>query len=251
MDLVNFAFDPNYNPPLENNKMDVFLCDDATIVRNITVQKHGGFMMTLDPNGQILTRSPYCQTGTSFSQSKGTRRIFGGGQFIDGYAGNMPAQISAVTNAFRITLTSPAGQGLFIKRPPTPFPFVLAGARYQVNAIENYNSGTGTVELILDETSNSGNGYTGGTSVDIFIQSGGNRSMLSNDFTSIIFILFINSLFSLFSKLIYFISNLYSKSISLFTLFNSPKFVLRILSKISFLIKSILILCKILSLSNS
>ena len=185
VDLVNFAFDPNYNPPLENNKMDVFLCDDATIVRNITVQKHGGFMMTLDPNGQILTRSPYCQTGTSFSQSKGTRRIFGGGQFIDGYAGNMPAQISAVTNAFRITLTSPAGQGLFIKRPPTPFPFVLGGARYQVNAIENYNSGTGTVELILDETSNSGNGYTGSTGVDIFIQSGGNRSMLSNDFTQV------------------------------------------------------------------
>jgi len=185
VDLVNFAFDPNYNPPLENNKMDVFMCDDATIVRNITVQKHGGFMMTLDPNGQILTRSPYCQTGSSFSQSKGTRRIFGGGQFIDGYAGNMPAQISAVTNPLKITVTSPTGQGLFIKRPPTPFPFVLAGARYQVNAIDNYNSATGTVELVLDETSNSGNGYTGGTGVDIFIQSGGNRSMLSNDFTQV------------------------------------------------------------------
>ena len=185
IDCVAFAFDNAYNPPKENNKMDVFLCNDATIVRNITVQRHGGFMMVLDPEGQILTRSPYCQTGTSFAQSFGTKRAFNGGQYIDGYAANMPAQITNVTNPYKITVTSPSGQGLFIRRPPTPFPFVLSGARYQVNAIENYNQSTGTVDLIIDETSNSGNGYTGSTGVDIFIQSGGNRSMLSNDFTQV------------------------------------------------------------------
>ena len=185
VDCVAFAFDANYNPPKNNEEMDVFLCNDATIVRNITVQRQGGFMMVLDPEGQILTRSPYCQTGTSFARSKGTARSFAGGQYIDGYAANMPATINTVTNAFRITIGSPANQGLFIRRPPTPFPFVLAGARYQVNAIENYNQTAGTVELILDETSNNGNGYTGGTGVDIFVQSGGNRSMLSNDFTQV------------------------------------------------------------------
>ena len=185
IDCVAFAFDNAYNPPKENKEMDVFLCNDATIVRNITVQKHGGFMMVLDPEGQILTRSPYCQTGTSFAQSLGTKRAFNGGQYIDGYAANMPAQITTVTNPFKVTVTSPSGQGLFIRRPPTPFPFVLAGARYQVNAIENYNQTTGSCDLIIDETSNNGNGYSGGSGVDIFIQSGGNRSMLSNDFTQV------------------------------------------------------------------
>ena len=185
VDCVAFAFDANYNPPKENNTLDVFLCNDATIVRNITVQRHGGFMMVLDPEGQILTRSPYCQTGTSFSQSLGTKRAFAGGQYIDGYAANMPATINTVTSPFKLVVGSPTDQGLFIRRPPTPFPFVLNGARYQVNAIENYDQTTGTVTLVLDETSNNSNGYTGSTGVDIFIQSGGNRSMLSNDFTQV------------------------------------------------------------------
>ena len=48
--------------------MDVFLMDDATIIRNVTVQGHGGFMCVLDPEGQILTKSPYIQTASSFSK---------------------------------------------------------------------------------------------------------------------------------------------------------------------------------------
>jgi len=261
--------------PLENKEMDVFLCNDGVIVRNITVQRHGGFMMTLDPEGQILTRSPYCQTGSSFSQSKGTRRNFAGGLFIDGYAGNMPATIDNVVNGFTLEVSSPAGQGLFVRRPPTPFPFFINGARYQVNAVTDYDQDNGTATLILDESSNpdsvisrnivnitknnpavvttsddhgfnsgtlitinsvngmvelngnnyyinvidstsfelyiddaltvgvdsttfnnyidggivsaggSGLGYQGGSGQDIFIQSGGNRSMLANDFTQI------------------------------------------------------------------
>ena len=273
---VAFAFDPTYNPPLNNSEMDVLLCNDGTIVRNITVQRHGGFMMVLDPEGQILTRSPYCQTGSSFSQSKGTRRNFAGGLFIDGYAGNMPATVDAVNSAFNIDISSPAGEGLFVRRPPTPFPFFYNGARYQVNTITNYDKAAGTCTLVLDEKSNvadlivreidditkgnpgimtfttnhpysdgdriqisnvngmteingntyyvkttanpdeielyndlalsfpantlafstytgggnavtfaEGQGWTSGTGVDIFLQSGGNRSMLANDFTQI------------------------------------------------------------------
>ena len=185
VDCVVFAFDVNYNPPLNNSEMDVLLCNDGTIVRNLTVQRHGGFMMVLDPEGQILTRSPYCQTGSSFSQSKGVDRNFAGGLFIDGYAGNMPATVDTVNSAFSIEISSPAGQGLWVRRPPTPFPFFYNGARYQVNTITNYNQGTGSARLILDETSNEGTGWTSGTGIDIFIQSGGNRSMLANDFTQI------------------------------------------------------------------
>lgn len=185
IDCIVYAFDANYNPPKNNNQMDVLLCNDGTIVRNLTVQRHGGFMMTLDPEGQILTRSPYCQTGSSFSQSKGTERSLAGGLLADGYAGNMPAVVTGVNNAFSVNIASPAGQGLFVRQPPTPFPFFYNGERYQVNTIANYNQSTGTCRLVLDETSNKGTGWTSGTGIDIFIQSGGNRSMLANDFTQI------------------------------------------------------------------
>jgi hypothetical protein len=276
VDCVAYFNNVNYNPPLNNSEMDVLLCNDGTIVRNITVQRQGGFMMVLDPEGQILTRSPYCQTGSSFAQSKGTNRNFAGGLFVDGYAGNMPATIDTVNSAFSISVSSPTDQGLFVRRPPTPFPFFINGARYQVNTISAYDKAAGTATFILDETSNPsestsrnidnitqaatavlrtttahpysdadritisnvngmveinsatlyvkttinpnevelytdaaltagyntsafsaytgsglaqtfvvGRGYTGSTGVDIFVQSGGNRSMLANDFTQI------------------------------------------------------------------
>ena len=51
-----------------NADMDVFLMGDATIIRNMTIQGHGGFAQVLDPEGQILTKSPYIQTGASFSR---------------------------------------------------------------------------------------------------------------------------------------------------------------------------------------
>ena len=56
IDLIQFAFDVDYNPPERNEEMDVFLMSDATIVRNVTVQGHGGFMCVLDPEGQVLTK---------------------------------------------------------------------------------------------------------------------------------------------------------------------------------------------------
>jgi hypothetical protein len=157
VDCVAFGLDNSaYNPAKDNNKMDVFLCNDNTIVRNVTCQKHGGFMMVLDPTGQILTRSPYAQTCSSFSQSQGTDKVFAGGMYIDGYAGNMPATITGLNNSnvFRLSVSSPADHGLFIRKPQTPFPFYVGGIRYQVNAIENYNQSAGTAVLILDEDSN-------------------------------------------------------------------------------------------------
>jgi len=157
VDCVAFGLDnTGYKPPKDNNQMDVFLCNDNTIIRNVTCQKHGGFMMVLDPEGQILTRSPYAQTCSSFSQSQGLNKVFAGGMYIDGYAGNMPATITGLNNSdpFRLQVSSPADNGLFIRKPPTPFPFYLQGVRYQVNAIENYNQTAGTAVLILDEDSN-------------------------------------------------------------------------------------------------
>jgi hypothetical protein len=74
--------------PKRNDEMDVFLCADATIVRNLSVQGHGGFMMVLDPNNQINSKSPYCQTGSSFAKSINVKN-FAGGQFVDGFMGNL------------------------------------------------------------------------------------------------------------------------------------------------------------------
>lgn len=181
--------DPD-STPLTNDQMDVFLMNDNTILRNITSQRHGGFMMVLDPAGQILTRSPYAQTCTSFSKSL-NRKAFHGGMFIDGYTSNIPITITSKSNDFTLNVTAPSSSGLGIRKPLTPCSFFVDGVRYQVNSINNYisdnGSGTATATLILNETSNDGNGFdepvTSG--IEITLQGGGNKSMLANDYTQI------------------------------------------------------------------
>jgi len=183
--------DPN-STPLRNDQMDMFLMNDNTILRNITGQRHGGFMMVLDPAGQILTRSPYAQTCSSFSKSQ-NRKAFHGGMFIDGYSMNMPLTVISKGNNFSLNVTAPSTSGLGIRKPLTPCSFFIAGVRYQVNAIANYiadnGSGIASATLILDETSNEGAGFTiavgGPTTQPITLQGGGNRSMLANDYTQI------------------------------------------------------------------
>jgi len=189
--LIQFAFNSEYNPPKRNDAdgVDVFQMGDATIVRNVTVQGQGGFMVVLDPESQILTKSPYIQTGSSFSKSDNEKR-FRGGMFVDAFVGNIPARITNVINPFRLDIESDNGQGLFVRPPELPAPFYLEGIRYQVNAISNYDSGNGTVTIFLDSNSNPdgsgiGQGYQGSAPQEIFIQTAGNRSMLGNDFTQI------------------------------------------------------------------
>jgi len=203
VDLVTFAFDPAYNPPKRNDDdgMDVFMMSDATIVRNCTVQGHGGFMVVLDPAGQILTKSPYIQTGSSFSKSDNEKR-FRGGMYVDAFTGNIPVYIPQTINPgtgvqngkisnFELWVRSEEGQGLFIRPPELPCPFYVEGRRYQVNAISDYDSGNGWCKIYLDADSNDGTGYDetqfpdGLYYRDIFLQTAGNRSMLGNDFTQI------------------------------------------------------------------
>jgi hypothetical protein len=178
--------------PLQNNQMDVFLMNDNTILRNVTCQRHGGFMMVLDPAGQILTRSPYAQTCSSFSKSQ-NKKAFHGGMYIDGYASNMPMTVVSKGNNLSLNVTAPSSTGLGIRKPLTPCSFFISGVRYQVNAITNYiadnGSGTASATLILDETSNEGAGFTiavgGSTTQPITLQGGGNKSMLANDYTQL------------------------------------------------------------------
>ena len=220
IDTIIYAFNAEYNPPKNNKDLDVFLMNDATIIRNCTVQGHGGFMTVLDPAGQILTKSPYIQTGSSFSQSV-NEQAFRGGMFVDGFNGNMPLEIVETKNGdpFRLYARSKraqtevlgvgVGHGLFVRRPQLPAPFYVNGIRYQVNSIVNHDVENGTAELILDKTSGirDGNdqgtgwlgpvtGYTygGGTKTPTYgqtdnyptvLQTAGNRSQLGNDFTQI------------------------------------------------------------------
>ena len=86
----HYLTDPlDINSPAKNNKeMDMFLCNDAVRISNVTMQGQGGFAMVLDPEGQIKTKSPYGQVCSSFSQSTNRKR-FSGGQFIDGMTGRL------------------------------------------------------------------------------------------------------------------------------------------------------------------
>jgi len=198
--LIKFAFDSAYNPPLNNKDIDVFLMNDSTILRNITVQGHGGFMCVLDPEGQILTRSPYIQTGSSFTQGI-NKQSFRGGLFVDAFCGNSALQVVSkeAGSPFVLNVQSLAGQGLFIRRPETPSAFYIDGKRFQVNTVTNYDPDAGTAVLVLDPTSNEGQGFTGSSNlvlggvdlddlsspIPITMQTAGNRSMLGNDFTQI------------------------------------------------------------------
>ena len=204
VDTVAFAFNSEYNPPLRNDEMDVFLMNDATIIRNITGQGHGGFQMVLDPEGQVLTKSPYCQTGTGFSKSD-NKQVFRGGLFVDAFVGNSAVRVTDKVDGspFRLSISSLGSQeepqGLFVRRPEVPCAFYIDGRRFQVNAVTQYDPDFGTAEIILDPSSNDGQGFTGVTStlatgvdlddystpIPVTLQTAGNRSMLGNDFTQI------------------------------------------------------------------
>lgn len=185
---VSYAFNPAYNPPKNNREMDVFMMGEATILRNLSCQGHGGFMCVLDPDSQVLNKSPYIQTAASFSASINAQ-AFRGGMFVDGSCGNLPMNIDIGNSAgpFELAVYSDPGEGLFLRKPQTPTAFYIAGARFQVDAIKDYDGPAGTATLLLNASSNGGAGFTI-TSPDpyaITLQTAGNRSLLSNDFTQV------------------------------------------------------------------
>ena len=157
---VNFAFNAAYNPPKRNQEQDVFLLNDATILRNMSVQGHGGFMGVLDPDGQVLTKSPYIQTRCKFCSSHLNKQAFRGGLYTDAFVGNSAIQVTGrVSNdPFRLTIKSLGSasnpQGLYVRRPQTPCAFYIDGRRFQVNALTNYDKSLGTAEIVLDRRTN-------------------------------------------------------------------------------------------------
>lgn len=139
----HYLIDPTdrNSTPKNNKEIDVFLCNEANIVRQITCQGHGGFMMVLDPEGQIFTKSPYCQQSGSFSGSLNKQR-FAGGQYVDGFNGNLPAtpitvspNVTPKVDNFNITVTG------FGREPQVPTSFFENGVRFKINTYRSAGNG--------------------------------------------------------------------------------------------------------------
>jgi hypothetical protein len=162
IDIISNSNDINY--PKNNNSVDVFLCNDANIIRAVTCQGHSGFMMVLDPEGQVLTKSPYCQESACFSLSTG-RKTFAGGMLVDGFTGNQQFRILEAPEYAPGLSNTLTVDGL-LRPPQTPCSFIVNDIIYRVNYIRNYNYAIdfpttesdgksqwfSSVQLILDET---------------------------------------------------------------------------------------------------
>lgn len=141
------------NFPKPNDELDVFLCNDAVILRRISSQGHGGFMMVLDPEGQILAKSPYAQECSSFSKSVNDQ-YFAGGQYVDGFAGNLqflhdeylrdPTTNEIIPNRIRVS-----GLGRF---PRLPASVIIDSNVYRINYVRNfeYDPDGSTADFELD-----------------------------------------------------------------------------------------------------
>jgi hypothetical protein len=169
----HYLSDPNdvNSLPKENKDIDVFLMNDQTILRALSAQGHGGFMCVLDPEGQILTKSPYIQNCSSISRSINDQ-IFAGGMYIDGFAGNLEANSTSAGTYFTGTTTIHV-TGLTKRVPQTPCAFVNNGISYEINYVTNWDQNTGDADLHFNPRNpggiavpngvidvNSGTGYT-------------------------------------------------------------------------------------------
>lgn len=142
------------NFPKDNRELDVFMMNDSNILRQITIQGHGGFAQVLDPEGQILNKSPYSQQGSVFSASNNKQR-FAGGMFVDGYSGNQMMRIRSKT-----TVGSEANYVFEVdklyRRPQLPCPFTIEGVTYVVNYLRNFVYSAGAngsaATLVLDSS---------------------------------------------------------------------------------------------------
>jgi hypothetical protein len=141
------------NYPKDNDQLDVFLANDAVRWQAITAQGHGGFMLVLDPWGQILAKSPYAQECASFSKSTG-RQTFAGGMFVDGFSGNIRFKILSKDSNIFLRV------GGLARIPNLPASFIVQDQVYRINYIRDFSfavtpgspTATSTASFVMDET---------------------------------------------------------------------------------------------------
>jgi len=158
------------NLPKDNNKIDVFMMNDATMLRRMTAQGQGGFMMILDPAGQILAKSPYCQESASFIGSTG-RKQFAGGMFVDGFAGNLEFTMVSKISSTRIVVTG------LQRFPNLPASVIITGSVYRINYVRDwvYNVNGSTATFVFDP----GTPYTKDVGVQTCTISNGSPAVIT------------------------------------------------------------------------
>lgn len=129
-----------------NNQIDVFLLNENSSIKNITVSGHGGFMAVLDPTATILSNPPTVYNCVSSSESLNQQR-FAGGVFVDGYTGRLSARITAKSSTRDLTLDN-----LSVRNLVAPTSFYVGNDRYQIIEVKSYNSGTGIAQITLSES---------------------------------------------------------------------------------------------------
>ena len=133
----HYLTDPRseYSTPKNNENNDVFLCNSTNWFHDFTTDKHASFAFVLDPEGQILTKSPYPHTGASFAKSSYDIDPyvvgFHGGMFADGFTGNQEFNIDSVA-VDNLNMTASG----FWRKPNMPTAFYADGIRYQAVSVE-------------------------------------------------------------------------------------------------------------------
>lgn len=136
--------------PKNNNEMDVFLCGDATRISELTIQGHGGFVMVLDPNSQILSKSPYFQTGSSFSASNNEKR-FAGGQFVDGFSGDLEGVLLQRKEVNGVEDPSKIIVGGILREPELPTSFILNDEIFRITIANRIETNFFSAKVLLEQ----------------------------------------------------------------------------------------------------
>ena len=130
----HYLSDPRsqWSTPIDNEDIDIFLCNDTNWFHDFTTDKHASFCFVLDPEGQIRTKSPYPHTGASFAKSSYSTDPyavgFHGGIFADGFTGNQDFNVDSVA-ADNLSMVASG----FWRTPLMPTAFYKDGTRYQAN----------------------------------------------------------------------------------------------------------------------
>lgn len=132
----HYLTDPRseYSTPRDNLYNDVFLCNSTNWFHDFTTDKHSSFAFVLDPEGQILTKSPYPHTGACFPKSSYDTDPyavgFHGGIFADGFTGNQEFNIDTIAGDNLSMVASG-----FWRKPLMPTAFYADGNRYQAQSV--------------------------------------------------------------------------------------------------------------------
>jgi hypothetical protein len=151
----HYLTDPRsqYSAANDNINNDVFLCNSTNWFHDFSTDKHSSFAFVLDPEGQILTKSPYPHTGACFPKSSYEddpyQVGFHGGIFADGFSGNQEFNIDSITG----NNLSMEASG-FWRKPNMPTAFYADGNRYQAQTVTTPSGArlNATTKLLANKT---------------------------------------------------------------------------------------------------